>query len=480
MRQTFEPRSPARRSLARRRAGRAGRAAVTLAGLILSGTLLAIACAPPAEDVESTDATVTAAGSLVAMNEVAEWYVRLVLALGEHDPGYVDAYYGPDEWREEVAAAPPALADVTARAVELIERLDAWPEPTEELPRLRQHFLTRQLRALVARVDMLSGQKLSFDQESQALYDAVAPRQDAAEFEAVIARLDERLPGAGPVLERWEAWQEDFVIPTDKLDAVFRAAIEACRERTAAHLELPAGESFEVEYVTDEPWSAYNWYQGGFESLIQVNTSLPITIDRAIDLACHEGYPGHHVYNALLEKELARDRGWVEFTVYPLYSPQSLIAEGTANFGIEMAFPGDQRARFESEVLFPIAGIPPERAAEYYDLYDLRQGLSFAGNEAARRYLDGEIDAAGAQDWLERYALMPPERAAQRVAFIDRYRSYVINYNLGQELVREYVESRGGTPDDPERRWELFTGLLTSPRVASGLAAAAVEDGAGE
>ena len=125
---------------------------------------------------------------------------------------------------------------------------------------------------------------------------------------------------------------------------MFDRAIAECRARTLPHVQLPANESFTVEYVTNKPWSGYNWYQGNYRSLIQVNTDLPIYIDRAIDLACHEGYPGHHVYNALLEQHLVRDRGWVEFTVYPLFSPQSLIAEGTANYGIEVAFPGD-RAR---------------------------------------------------------------------------------------------------------------------------------------
>ena len=122
-------------------------------------------------------------------------------------------------------------------------------------------------------------------------------------------------------------------------------------------MTLPADERFTVEYVTNKSWSGYNWYQGGFRSLIQVNTDLPIYIDRAIDLACHEGYPGHHVYNALLEKHLVKDRGWIEFTVYPLFSPQSLIAEGTANFGIEVAFPGRERVDFERTVLFPAAGL---------------------------------------------------------------------------------------------------------------------------
>ncbi len=128
------------------------------------------------------------------------------------------------------------------------------------------------------------------------------------------------------------------MIPKARVDRVFQEAIRGCRQRMSI-VALPTEESFRVEYVTGKSWTGYNWYQGNFKSLIQVNTDLPIYIDRAIDLACHEGYPGHHVYNALLEKNLVKDRGWIEFTVYPLFSPQSLIAEGTANYGIEVAFP---------------------------------------------------------------------------------------------------------------------------------------------
>ena len=79
--------------------------------------------------------------------------------------------------------------------------------------------------------------------------------------------------------------------------AVFQAAIRACRDRTRPVRRAAGGESFTVEYVTGKSWSGYNWYQGNYRSLIQVNTDLPIYIDRALDLACHEGYPGHHVYN---------------------------------------------------------------------------------------------------------------------------------------------------------------------------------------
>ena len=234
-------------------------------------------------------------------------------------------------------------------------------------------------------------------------------------------------------------------------------------------MALPAGETFTVEYVTKKSWSAYNWYKGRYTSVIQVNTDLPITIDRAIDLACHEGYPGHHVYNALLEKNLVRDRGWVEFSVYPLFSPQSLIAEGTANFGIEVAFPGDERTEFERDTLYPLAGLNPATAAPYAAVQRALTKLSYAGNEAARRYLNGEIDRAAAVAWLQQWAMMPKERAEQRTRFFDQYRSYVINYNLGQDLARAYIEKRGGTVDHPDVRWKLFGELLSSPRLPSGL-----------
>ena len=190
-------------------------------------------------------------------------------------------------------------------------------------------------------------------------------------------------------------------------------------------------------------------------------------IDRAIDLAAHEGYPGHHVYNALLEQRLVRDRGWVEFTVYPLYSPMSLIAEGSANYGIEVAFPGNERMEFERRVLFPLAGIDPSSADEYYRVNKLMAKLAYVGNDVAREYLDGRLDKDQAAERLVTLGLYSPERARQRIRFMDTYRSYVINYNLGKDLVQAWVERRSG--GDSERRWRVFEELLSSPRLPSGL-----------
>jgi hypothetical protein len=430
------------------------------------------------------------AGAANDMNAIAEKYAHLVLALGQHDPDYVDAFYGPAEWKARAEKEKKSLDEIELNVhVLFFHTLPEIPEveantPDRELLKLRREYLTKQISALGVRVQMLNhdgavwkagvmleqlkSAKSEFDRESRALYDAVAPTYPDSHFDQIIAQLDAKIPGKGELWQRYEEWRKPFVIPKEKLDAVFQAAIKECRARTLAHLSLPPNESFTVEYVTNKPWGGYNWYKGNFHSVIQVNTDLPIFIDRAVDLAAHEGYPGHHVYNSLLEKNLVRDRGWLEFSVYALFSPQSLIAEGTANFGRDVAFPSKaERMKFEKEVLFPAAGIDPARAGEYYAVQDLMKDLNYAGNEAARRLINGEIDEKAATEWLQKYAVMEPARAQQRVKFIQRYRSYVINYNLGEDMVRRYIEKRSGT--DPEKRWSEFGKLLASPRLPGSL-----------
>jgi hypothetical protein len=403
------------------------------------------------------------------MNALADRYVKIVLAVGQHDPDFVDAYYGPPEWKAEAAAAKRPLSELGAEADGIAGQLAATPRSDDPLLDLRRDYLRGQVHAVSARVRMLQGARLDFDAESREVYDAVAPTYSEEHFATALKALDALVPGPGALPDRVEALRQRMAIPREKVDTVFRAAIAECRARTVAHLTLPPDEQFQLEYVTGKPWSGYNWYQGKYHSLIQVNTELPIFIDRAIDLACHEGYPGHHVYNVLLESHLVAARGWHEFTVYPLFSPQSLIAEGTANFGIEVAFPGRERLTFERERLFPLAGLDPALAERYYDVIHALDELSYAGNEAARRYVNGAMSKEAAAAWLVTYTLSSRPRAEQRVRFFDKYRSYVINYNYGKDLVRRYVEAQGGTADHQDVRWRVFGDLISSPRLPSGL-----------
>ena len=405
------------------------------------------------------------------MNALAERYVRLVLALGQHDPDYVDAYYGPPDWRTEAEHAKVPLAEIDAAAADLTIDLQViTPLPSApELDRRRHAYVTRQLMSLRGRVAMLGGKTLRFDEESKTLYDVVAPPHADQEFLDILSALDQRLPGSGPLRDRYAAFRARFVIPAARLEAAFTAAIDECRARTVQHVRLPETESFSVEYVTGKSWSAYNWYKGDYRSVIQVNTDLPIHADGILALACHEGYPGHHVNNVLLEQRFVRDRRWHELSIYPLFSPQSLIAEGTAEFGVRVAFPRSEQVEFARRVIFPAAGLDPSSAPSYYDVIDLRRRLSYGAVEAARRYLDGQMDAAATRAWLQSHLLQSSDRADQQVRFFDQYRSYIVNYTAGEDVVERWVESQGGVESNPERRWNAFEELISTPRLPSDL-----------
>jgi hypothetical protein len=412
------------------------------------------------------------AGAAVAqprdsLDRVARDYVRLVLELGERDAGYVDAYYGPASWRAAAQASPRNLPELSAAARALSARVAAIRVPLATLAARRQLFLSAQINAAVTRLRMLQGERLSFREEARGLYGVDPQPRPLSEFDPILARIERLVPGEGPLAGRVDSFMDRFVIPRDRLDAVMRAAIAECRRRTIAHIPLPRGEHFTLEFVTGRSWSGYNWYRGDYRSLIQVNTDQPVRMGRAIDLGCHEGYPGHHVYNMLLERNLARGRGWVEFQVYPLYSPQSFVAEGSANYGIELAFPGNERLDYERRVLYPLAGLPSEGADVYLQIQEAIRDLGGARITIAADFLDGRIDREEALRRIERYNLMSRSRAEQSLAFTEQYRAYVINYGLGRDLVARLM-LWGGNAGQPDR-WARMRRLLSEPMLLGGL-----------
>lgn len=402
-----------------------------------------------------------------SLDEIAKDYVQMQLEIGEREPGYVDAYYGPKEWAEAAKAAPRSLLALAKEAAALTARTNAVdPAKLDPLSVRRRDFLLAQLRAASTRLRMAQGEKLSFAEEAQGLFGVRVEVKPIESYDPVLDRIAALVPGTGALAERVDAFQNRFTIPKERLKPVFDAAIEECKRRTARHIQLPPGERFTMEFVTGKSWSGYNYYQGDYDSLIQINTDLPIRISRAVDLGCHEGYPGHHALNMLLEQRLTKERGWIEYSIYPLYSPQSLIAEGTANYGIDLAFPGEQRLQYETQALYPLAGLPIEHADKYLALLEAMKDLQGARFTIARDYLEGRINRKQAVELTQKYQLVSKQRAEQSIDFTEQYRSYVINYGLGQDMARAFVEAAGATP---EARWAAFERIISEPTLPADL-----------
>jgi hypothetical protein len=408
----------------------------------------------------------------LSMDQIAEGYIRQVIALGEHDPNYVDAYYGPKELQADEKLQKRSLLAIrnfNARLQKDIETAPVDPNVAPELWALRKRFLRNQLGALEARARMLEGWKPSFDDESLSLFDVSAPFYGREDFKPMLDELDKLLPaGAGTVSERYNRYIEHYAIPADKIEAVMTFAINAARSRTLQYFRLPEGEHFELALVHDKPWSAYNWYQGNYVSKIEVNIDPPISISRAIGLASHEGYPGHHVYNVLLEDQLVKGHGWKEFTVYPLYSPQSFIAEGTADFGVTMAFPPDARIALERQ-LFELAGFDPSAVEQYDAITEAAKPSGAAVLEAGRRYRDGSASLEETIEWMRNFGLATQARAEQRIKFFDTYGAYIINYSYGEKVIHDYMQRTAGPEEPAWAQWRAFFDLLSTPRTPSPL-----------
>lgn len=403
------------------------------------------------------------------INNIAEQYVKLSLKCGQLDPDFVDAYHGPEEWKPS-ENDKPASESLIKEAGELLEQLNKVDtKEFDELWKLRYNYLVKQTIAVKTRIEMVAGKKFTFDEQAKLLFDTDVPEKSAEHFENVINELDKTLPGSGDLGERFNNFRNQFIIPEEKLTDVFNAAIEECRKRTKEYIHLPGNENFTVEYVTGKPWGAYNWYKGNYFSLIQVNTDNPKYIDGAIDLAAHEGYPGHHVYNLLFEKKILNKLKWIEFSIYNLFSPQSLIAEGSGNYGVKIAFTEEEKIKFEKEVLFPLAGLDVSKAEKFYKVMGLISELNFSRNEAAKNFIDGKFTEEEVIEWIMKYQLSTRSRAGQSLSFIKKYQSYVINYNLGEEIVKNYIQKKTAGSNNAELKWKVFEDLLSKPYTASEL-----------
>ena len=397
------------------------------------------------------------------LDRIAPDYVLLALRIGEHEPGYIDAYYGPPEYQARARKDKGTIPELRREADRLIAAVRAVDAGAlKHLEKKRRSFFLAHLVSARARLDMIEGRKLPFRDEAAVILGYRPELKPLSFYDPILARIEKMVPGAGPLDKRVDAFRMRYVIPKERLDAVMRAGIAECRRRTAAHMKLPETEAFDLEFVTNKSWSGYNWYKGGYKSLIQINTDLPIFADRAVDLGCHEGYPGHHVHNMTLERNLLRRRGWPEMSVYPLYSPTSFISEGTGNYGIDMAFPGDTRTEFEARVIFPLAGLDPKTARANADLRKAIADLSNARATISADYLDGKIDREAAIRLVQKYQLVSRARAEQLIKFTEEYRSYVINYGLGQDEVKAHVERAGKAP---AARWAAFEELIGEPTI---------------
>ncbi len=390
-----------------------------------------------------------------SIEDAAEEFVRLALEFDEYDPLYVDSYTGPAEWVEDAKQNLRPKADLATAIGQLLTKLEAAaPSTTEEV--IRHRSLLAKVRALDVRIRILNGETFSFAEEAFLLFGINVPAYDFSKFDKILDELDKAVPGSGSLHSRIDQAYDAAFIPEDKVLLVFERALKECRQRTLQHIDLPTTEQIQLEF-DDEVWGAMQEYLGDTISRIQVGQASTLTAGGAVNLACHEGYPGHHVQMVLLDQHYLKDRLWKEHYVYPLHSPAALIIEGGAMFAPVLAFPGDELYEFQRDVLAPLAGLDADNLRLLDKLDAVRIQLGGAQVAIVQLYLDGDISREEAIEKLERYVFMGRAAAEKSLGFYDEYRSYIVNYTIGAAAVAAYVESNSSTESE---RWAAYQRLI--------------------
>ena len=385
-------------------------------------------------------------------------YLALGLALGRHIDGLVDCYYGPPALAARVAAEPPRPG---ARLVDEARALLAALEGGESLgthddgdDAQRRAWLRAQVRGLLTTARRLTGEAVAYEDEVEQCY-GVRPRPvPDDELVAAHRRLEEALPGSGPLAERLIAWREAHAVPADVLPGAIASLAEDLRERTARAFGLPDGEHVDFELVTDRPWSGFNTYLGGLRSRVDVNVDLPVLSTSLAHLVAHEAYPGHHTEHSRKEVGLVRRRHFTEETIFLVGTPSALLAEGLADLGLEVVM-GSRPEPLVAEHLLPL-GIRYDTEV-VAAVAEAGEALSAVrGNAALRLHAEGAAPDAVVDD-VARWGMLPRARAEKAVEFLlhPTWRAYVFCYIEGLRLCRQFV---GG---DPGRFARLLSEQLT-------------------
>lgn len=380
--------------------------------------------------------------SAPSLDAIASRYIALAQGLARHDPTLID------HW---LTGTAPALTMPRQPVATLRASADALARDVATLrPRLsgaaaaRADWLAGQAGALQFAARRLLGETVPFDEEARLVFGVTRAHAATGAIAEARARLAAELPGTGPLPERLGAFRARFRVPASRREAVMRVALAACREATRSILPLPGDEQVEVAFVDGLPWDAHARYLGAHRTHIDINASAPLDLTRALRLACHEGYAGHHAQHIWLADEIVTSRGWLEYALVPGFGPALLLAEGAAEAGSDLAMPPDRRAALYLGELAPAAGLTRVTVADVARLIRIEQAqaaLEPLIGDLAAEYLDNRINATTTAERLEQEALVANGEAF--VPFIERRRTRLLAYTEGQRLVLERLAGGG-------------------------------------
>jgi len=340
----------------------------------------------------------------------------------------VDAYFGPENLSPDKIKEPLPSEKQLASLDALIGRSRDIRDD------LKRATIADDLESLKVVVRWVSGEDIPFVQLVEGIFGITPPKftqKDINKAQQDAKDACDTLSGRD-VFEKIVKWEEKGKVSGDALRKIIDTEFVERTREIAALFEKRVFANFPTEVqnngviykaVTDEPWAAYNYYQGNYTSINVFNVDNTFNKDRLFFALYHE-YE-HHVAN-LFEEKYYRENGALDLCALLLHTKRNIIGEGTANCAREF-------------LELPIEG---ENAKLVQALTHLRNMIGL--NVAYMLNVEGKDDETAAE-YLSSEGFVPKEEARKNIRFskpltpdgkLNFFKPYIYTYFFGK---KDYV-----------------------------------------
>lgn len=366
-------------------------------------------------------------------------YLLLGLRIGKLIDEYIDAYFGPYELKqvvddEEIRSASQLL--VACRNLQKNLKDQGFEES-------RTSFLDLMLNAMETSLELKKGAEVPYLEQVKKLYDIEPIYRTDSELHNGIEKLDAFYKGSGTLLDRLKIVYKRRELPKEHIVEFCRHGMEIVRDQTYKLFPnlLPKDEHEEVVEVHKQTWKGYNWYLGGYKSRFDICTDNRVSWHLILDIAAHEGYPGHHVESCMKDKILYQEKNHFEQCLRIAIGPQMVLYEGLATLALDTLFTvyDQERIAYENYCLNP-------SEEDLHDLVEERkiwktiQGIT--PTMAYRLYID-KWSEEHLINYILELGIMPKPQILELLTLVKDplWKSFHFNYLAGEKLIkRKYGE----------------------------------------
>ncbi len=331
----------------------------------------------------------------------------------------------------------------------------------------RIKFLLEHTHNLNVRTKLLLGQKMSFNEMTNGLYNLVAPKFDYSRFDNMHSQLGKELPGSGDVNNRIDLYRKSTEIPKEELLSILRNVTLFFHNSTVDHMNV-TGNSMprvRVRNLYDDKTVFLSILFGYDYDHIQYERNFNLnycwTIDNVIEYIGHEMEPGHLTF---FEKRLQKmiDTCWPEMMIISQYSASSAFTEGAARHAIDLVFNEsiEEKINYEIENIIKPAHLDISISKHLPLWHEFIELSGYGKLEASRNIWDGKWSKTEAAQFLEKYGFVNQGTGLSEIDSLMSDDGHYVCHDYSRDIQRKYFHNHATSI---EEQWKLYEKMCSLP-----------------